>query len=145
MERFLMADDSVKRILLIDDDIPLRTAFSRALERQGYTTKGIDGSVDVVDEVRNFEPSIVLMDNHMPGKTGMQILKILRGYWSIDELPVVLISGSSRQAEVDSALAQGVTAFRRKPLGIAELIETVRLVGSGAPVGGPLETGILGI
>jgi len=115
-------------ILLIDDDLPLRTAFSKALEREGHLTEGIDGSIDVIQKIEKFAPDLVLMDNHMPGKSGLQILELIRAKWSKEELPVVLVSGSTMQDEVDKALNSGVNAFRRKPVELWELVETVNMV-----------------
>lgn len=113
------------KILIVDDDIPLRTAFSRALERVGYEVVATTGSPEVVDMVADLDPAMVLLDNHMPGASGIDLIKMIRQRWSAGELPVVLISGSSIQGEIDEAVNAGANGFRRKPVELAELIATV--------------------
>ena len=112
-------------IMIVDDDIPLRTAFSRALERVGYEVVAATGSPEVVDMVADLGPAMVLLDNHMPGTSGIDLIRMIRQRWSAGELPLVLISGSSIQGEIDEAVEAGANDFKRKPVELAELIATV--------------------
>lgn len=124
-------------LLIVDDDVPLRTAFSRALERCGYTVTAIVGAEsEVVAQIEALEPSAILMDNHMPDANGIDLIAAIRTRWSGDELPIVLISGSSVQSEIDRAMAAGANDFRRKPVELSELLEVVdeALTGSSEEV-----------
>jgi len=119
-------------VMIVDDDVALRTAFARALERVGYAVVATTGSPDVVELVGARQPSLILLDNHMPGATGIELIKAIRQKWSAGELPIVLISGSSIQGEIDEALKSGANDFRRKPVDLHDLIATV-----GATLGSP--------
>lgn len=124
-----------RSVMIVDDDVPLRTAFARALERVGYSVTATTGSPEVLDLINTHRPSLILLDNHMPGATGIELIKEIRQIFSLDELPIVLISGSSIQGEIDEAMKSGANDFRRKPVGLDELIATVETaIGSLAPI-----------
>lgn len=112
-------------LLLVDDDAALRTAFTRALERRGYRVIETSGSSTVIDLIADHEPELVLLDNHMPEIGGVELIQMIRHQWSVDELPIVLISGSSIQGEIDQAMKAGATDFRRKPIDLSDLISIV--------------------
>ena len=113
-------------LLIVDDDVALRTAFARALERVGYSVTTATGSPEVLQFIADNEPALVLLDNHMPGTGGIELIQQIRQRWSSEQLPVVLISGSSIQGEIDEAMKAGANDFRRKPVDLADLIATVQ-------------------
>ncbi|MDH3250014.1 MAG: response regulator [Acidimicrobiia bacterium] len=112
-------------VLIVDDDVPLRTAFSRAIERHGYRVCATTGSPGVLDLIAEHRPALVLMDNHMPETGGVELVARIRQRWSVNELPIVLISGSSIQGEIDEAMRAGANDFRRKPIDLIDLLSTV--------------------
>lgn len=117
--------DAPPSIMIIDDDVALRTAFARALERVGYVVVTAEGAPEIVDLVVLHQPAMILLDNHMPGATGVQLIKLIRQRWSRVQLPIVLISGSSIQGEISEAMNAGANDFRRKPVELPELIAVV--------------------
>lgn len=115
-------------ILIVDDDVSLRSAFGRALERAGYhvvTTTGTNAVVDLIDSTG---AGAVLLDNHMPGVGGIELIGLIRNRWTADEVPIVLISGSSEQAEIDRAVRAGANDVQRKPVELPALVAAVRAV-----------------
>ncbi len=126
---------SLPTVMIVDDDVPLRTAFARAIERVGYDVVTATGSPEVLDLIVDHRPGLLLLDNHMPEATGIELIRAIRHRWSADELPIVLISGSSIQGEIDEAMASGANDFRRKPVDLGDLIATVRAaLGSSGPL-----------
>ena len=116
---------ALPNLLIIDDDVALRTAFARALQRIGYDVVATTASLEVLDLIRDHRPAMILCDNHMPGASGVELITLIRQQWSAEELPIVLISGSSIQGEIDQAMQAGANDFRRKPVDLADLITTV--------------------
>ena len=132
---------TTRTLLIVDDDVPLRTAFARMLERSGYNVVAATGSPDVIDLIENHRPGAILLDNHMPGTTGVELIRLIRRRWSIDVLPVVLISGSSMQGEIDQAMQAGANDFRRKPIEFGDLISTVQALFEPTTAFHPIEQG----
>ena len=126
---------SLPIVMIVDDDVPLRTAFARAIERAGYGVVTTTGSSGLLDLIVEHQPALILLDNHMPGATGIELIKAIRHEWSTEELPVVLISGSSIQGEINEAMKFGANDFRRKPVDLDDLVATVRsTLGSPLPL-----------
>ena len=115
-------------VMIVDDDVALRTAFARVLERVGYSTLAITGSNELPELINTHQPSLILLDNHMPEASGLDLIKAIRQQWSLTQLPIVLISGSSMQGEVDEAMKAGANDFRRKPVDIHDLIAIVETI-----------------
>ena len=128
-------------LFIVDDDVALRTAFARALERAGYDVVTTTGSPDLIGMIEDRKPAAVLLDNHMPGASGVELIGMIRNRWTPQELPIVLISGSSIQGEIDLAMAAGANDFRRKPVELADLISTVRALVEQVAVLSHIEQG----
>lgn len=114
------------RLVIVDDDVALRTVFAKVLTRAGYEVSTATGNPDVVAMVDEQAPAAVLMDNHMPGTSGLDLITLLRRRWSQNSLPILLISGSSNQEEIDAAMRSGANDFRRKPVELLDLLSAVR-------------------
>ena len=128
-------------LIIVDDDVALRTAFARALERSGYDVLTTTGSPDLIGMIEDRKPAAVLLDNHMPGASGVELIGMIRTRWTPQQLPIVLISGSSIQGEIDLAMAAGANDFRRKPVELADLISTVRTLVEPVAVLSQIEQG----
>ncbi len=112
-------------IMIVDDDVPLRNAFARAVERAGYDVIATTGSPEVVALVEEHRPVLMLIDNHMPGASGLELIKAIRRNRSSADLPIILVTGSSMQGEIDEAMNSGATDFRRKPVDLHDLLAVV--------------------
>ena len=132
---------TTRTLLIVDDDVALRTAFARMLERSGYNVVAATGSPEIVDLIENHRPGAILLDNHMPGATGIELIRLIRKHWSIDVLPIVLISGSSIQGEIDQAMQAGANDFRRKPIELGDLTSTVQALFEPTTALRPIEQG----
>jgi PAS domain S-box-containing protein len=102
-------------ILLIDDEDFVRTSAAMMIEAMGYTVVA-EGDAKVAVEVfrsKHHELAAVLLDMVMPGISGTEVAARLK---AIDPaVPVVLISGFPRSAQVNQLLADGVAGFLQKP------------------------------
>lgn len=65
-------------------------------------------------------PKLVLLDLHMPGMDGVEVLQTLRARADTRDLPVVLWSSSSNQLLIEQGLAAGATAYHVKPTALDE-------------------------
>lgn len=130
-------------LLVIDDDVSLRTAFAKALDRAGFDVTVTTGSTAVLDLIEDCQPVAIVLDNHMPGASGIDLIKLIRHRWNAHDLPIVLISGSSVQAEINEAMQAGANDFRRKPVELPDLISTVRTTVDVSAALQYLESGVI--
>ena len=123
------------RILLVEDDIALRTSVSQILERSGYEVRvAADGAAGVRELQANvFE--VVLLDIGLPFVDGWRILQTLEG----KRLPsVIVISARGEERDKVRALDMGADDYLAKPFGADELLARIRVVLRRAqPAAGP--------
>jgi len=74
-------------------------------------------------------PVVTLLDLHVPGKSGLEILTWLRGQRSLDDVPVVMLSGSSESEDIDRAFELGAQSYLVKPVAFDALVDAVSSLG----------------
>lgn len=65
----------MKRILIIEDELPLREAFALLLKAEGYEVEVAENGLIGLEKVEVFQPDVVLLDLLMPVMNGMDFLK----------------------------------------------------------------------
>jgi CheY-like chemotaxis protein len=66
-------------------------------------------------------PALVLLDLNLPGIRGLEVLTRWKADASLRAVPVIVLSGSSREEDVDAAYQAGANAYLAKPIDYAEL------------------------
>lgn len=102
------------RVLVADDSATMRKIIIRALAGAGVTDveQAADGS-EAVEKFQAGEFDLVLTDWNMPGKTGLEVLKEIRGSGS--KTPVILITTEGEKSRVLEAVQNGVSDYVVKP------------------------------
>ena len=120
-------------MLVCDDDEAVVEEFSRLLQAHGYRPVGVTDSTTVLEVTRAEQPRVVLLDLLMPGATGAQVLRALRGSPDTHDVPVVVVSGLG--PESDESTAQSADGWLLKPVSEERLVRTVANVASGSEPG----------
>jgi DNA-binding response OmpR family regulator len=113
----------VARVLVIDDDEPIRVLFATALERRGYEVGTAPSGDGGVEAAMKMIPELVLLDLEMPGMDGWQTLSALRAQPLLAAVPVVLITACELDAE--AVVRAGFDHYLRKPVTIGGLTAAV--------------------
>lgn len=114
----------MQRILVADDDDGLRDALGELLARLGYQILHAADGHDALRQVRERDPLLSILDFHMPGLTGLEILQQLRPTRT-GPLPCILMSAEATPVERDEAIAVGAFGFFPKPFDIERLLACV--------------------
>ena len=111
-------------ILVVDDDPDVLRTLGRILQRAGYTRVTTSGdSTSVVALAEETQPDLLLLDYHLPGRTGATLMEELRAAAGPKAyLPVLIISGDAASNVRQRALAAGATDFVNKPFEINEVL-----------------------
>ena len=111
-------------ILLVEDDVVQAAAVDSAMEQYGHTITKIDSGERAVRYLKANEVDLVVLDWQLPGMTGIEVLRWIRG--NLGREPVVLFL-TSRVLEVDivQVLAEGADDYIVKPFRKAELVARV--------------------
>ncbi|MCX7685962.1 MAG: ATP-binding protein [Acetobacteraceae bacterium] len=110
------------RILLVEDEAPLRRLAERALLRAGYVVDSAADAEEASDRLDGPPPGLLVSDVSLPGRDGLALARAARAAWP--DLPVLLMSGYAEAALGTDLAAEGI-AFLGKPFTPAELLAAV--------------------
>ncbi len=115
------------KILVIDDEEANLALLEAILAGTGGEIRTLGDSRQVEQVFAEFEPDIVLLDLHMPEPDGLEVLRRLRSARdSLGYLPVIMLTGDTRNVARNSALILGADDFLTKPLDRDEVVLRVR-------------------
>lgn len=124
---------SIAKILWVDDEIDSLQSQIMFLENKGYVVDTKTNGFDAVEYVKDNIVDVVLMDESMPGLTGLQVLQQLKEVNST--LPVVLITKNEAENLMDEAIGSQISDYLIKPvnpnqvwLSLKKIIDNKRLV-----------------
>ena len=121
-----MTDDRPS-VLIIDDDVVLAGAFAQVLTREGYRVRLANSAERGLQEVAASAPDAIILDFRMPMINGTGFLYRLRASEAHQHTPVVVITGdTSLTDEVRAELRDLGATIRMKPVGVEELVATMR-------------------
>jgi DNA-binding response OmpR family regulator len=112
------------RILIVDDQLAEITLLQHLLVRAGYTAVAatLDSS-QVCDLHRRNRYDLILLDLHMPGMDGFEVLKGLRRVVEGGRLPIMVVSGHPQHKL--RALYAGAQDFVAKPIDLADVLQRI--------------------
>lgn len=114
------------RILIIDDEAPLRQTLARILQRAGHEVTTAESGEMGLSILSNASFDLVYMDIRMPGMAGLEALKAVHACQP--NLPVILFTAQPDMQSAVEALRLGATDYLLKPLQPEVLIERTRVV-----------------
>ncbi len=115
-----------KRVLLIEDEPNIIEAISFILSRDGWTVHTHADGVTAADRVRSVPPDLVILDMMLPGRSGLDILRDLRGDAATVDLPVMMLTARGQARDRELAMSLGATHYMTKPFSNAEMLASVR-------------------
>jgi EAL domain-containing protein (putative c-di-GMP-specific phosphodiesterase class I) len=111
------------RILLVEDEEPLRVGYERIFRKAGFeVTQAADGTAAFAALTSKFD--IIVSDIGLPGASGLDLLRHVR---TTDlDVPVILMTGAPSVESAAVAIEQGIFRYLSKPVPVATLLEAVR-------------------
>lgn len=111
--------------LIIDDNVKITTALSLVLKSQKVVATVINDSRKGLEEIRNKNYDLILLDLAMPGFSGFDIVKALSDSDEIESNNIVIVTASSKVDEEQKLLDAGVKKILRKPISILDIKKIV--------------------
>ncbi|WP_336204805.1 response regulator transcription factor [Nonomuraea sp. LPB2021202275-12-8] len=129
-------------ILLIEDDVTIRTALSRGLRELGHAVSSSPTALDGLRLAVQDRPDLIVLDLGLPDLDGGELLRMLR---AVSKVPVIVATARDGDAEMVPVLDAGADDYVVKPYSAAQLDARIRAVlrraGETAPE--PLRVGAL--
>ena len=112
------------RILIVDDELPIRRLLRSTLERAGYRVSEAINARDALDSLSSGLPDCVLLDLGLPDRDGLELLPLIRKQANV---PVLVISAREATDDKVAALDLGAEDYVTKPFDSEELLARIRV------------------
>src|SRR5215813_53011 len=119
-----MSQGPNNEIIIVDDDPSVRDALSVVFSLEGYHVTSFADGQSLLNAARARTPSCILLDVHMPGQSGLDILKELNA--QAYPAPIFIISGQGDIPMAVDAIKNGALDFIEKPFNAETLVTRVR-------------------
>ncbi len=117
-------------VLLIEDEPNIIEAIRFILSREGWRVHTHSDGRSAVDVVRERAPDVLILDVMLPGRSGYDILRDLRGDPATAGLKVLMLTARGQNRDREMAEQVGVNMFMTKPFSNAEVLEAVRTLSA---------------
>ena len=107
------------RILVVDDEPPIRRLLRTALGAQGYRVEESEDGEAALDFLKRNPVDLVILDLGLPGLDGLDVVRQLRG--QANAVPIIILSSRDDEAGKVAALDHGADDYVSKPFGMEEL------------------------
>jgi DNA-binding response OmpR family regulator len=126
------------KIMVVDDDPDLRQALSLRLRANNFVTVNACDGYSAIAMAQKEKPHLIILDLGLPAGDGFAVLKNLRRYRSLADIPVIVLTARDPETNEKRTLESGAVAFFQKPVDNEELLGVIRAsLQAGWGWGGP--------
>lgn len=110
----------MQKIFVIEDDENIRNLVKVALEGYGFSVSTFETAELALDEFEKVIPDLALFDIMLPGMSGLEAIKILRGKEQF-KMPIIVLTAKDKEYDKVIGLDGGADDYITKPFGVLEL------------------------
>jgi len=108
-----------RKVLVVDDELPIRELLADGLESFGYAAETASGADEAFEIVRHGDVGLILSDIEMPGANGFDLLRRVKSYDA--DVDVVMVTGVVDLATAIGSIREGASDYVMKPFNIEEV------------------------
>ena len=114
------------RILIIEDEKPIREMIRFALEREGYAVDEAGDAATATSSISQQRPDLMLVDWMLPEVSGVSLIRSLRRSEINRDIPVIMLTARGEERDRVKGLEAGADDYMSKPVAIKELLARIR-------------------
>ncbi|MGJ0489773.1 response regulator [Methylobacter sp.] len=127
--------NSIQPILLVEDDQVDIMTVKRGLKKLGVVNKliTVNNGEEALHYLENSEdvlPCMILLDINMPKMNGHECLKQLKNHPAFKNIPVVMLTSSLEQQDVNQSFELGISGYILKPVEYDQFIDAIQVLRS---------------
>jgi DNA-binding response OmpR family regulator len=119
---------SANRIAIVEDEDDLRNLLKLHLEREGYEVLLFSNGDNFLDFAGKNRVGLVILDLMMPGTNGLDVCRILRADEQNKDVPIIILTAKSTEADIVVGLELGADDYITKPFSMRELQARVKAI-----------------
>ena len=120
-----------RKLLLVDDDAPLRRSLARAMERRGFEVLAAEGLGDARDLALEQKPDFAVLDLRLAEGSGLDLVASLRELKP--DMRIVIVTGYGNIATAVAAIKAGAVDYLAKPVDADDVVNALLRSGEGLP------------
>ena len=120
-----------RKLLLVDDDAPLRRSMARALERRDFQVLAAEGVAEARALAREHRPEFAVLDMRLTEGSGLDLVQTLREMRP--EIRIVIVTGYGNIATAVAAIKAGAVDYLAKPVDADDVANALLKSGHGLP------------
>ena len=115
------------RILVVEDDPDIAELVEHHLSRAGYETSVVGTGTEALEQIRR-RPDLVVLDLMLPGLSGLEICRLMRGDPQTAAVPIIMLTARAEEEARVQGLELGADDYVTKPFSPRELVARLRAV-----------------
>lgn len=115
-------------ILIVEDEDAIQVMLRYNLEAEGYRVRATTTGEDVPFLIGEERPDLVLLDWMLPGISGIEVCRLLRAKPESRDIPIIMLTARSEEAERVRGLATGADDYLVKPFSVPELLARIKTI-----------------
>ena len=125
------------RLLYVEDNRINAILFEEALRlREGIDLRLAENSAEALEHLRDWRPDVLVLDAHLPGMDGFELLRVLRRQPGLEAVPAFMCSADAMPDDIDRAARAGFAGYWSKPINISKIMSDLDRISLGrAPEG----------
>jgi two-component system phosphate regulon response regulator PhoB len=117
-----------KRVLLVEDEAPIRDMLEFVLVQYGFETIQAEDFNVGLEKVTEPYPDLILLDWMLPGGTGVQFAKRMKQHEHTKNIPIIMLTARGEEEDKVRGLDSGADDYMTKPFSPKELIARIKAV-----------------
>jgi CheY-like chemotaxis protein len=112
-------------VVIADDEPSMRLLVHATIESDDYNVIEAGDGSQAWEMIQQHKPSLVLLDVQMPGKSGLEVLQLVKADPSLASTRVILLTAKAQESDIESGLIAGADFYLTKPFSPLDLLTRV--------------------
>lgn len=117
-----------KKVLIVDDEIHVIKILQFKLKNEGFEVLQALNGPDAIELAKAQAPDVILLDIMMPGMNGYEVYEALKEDDRTSEIPIVMVSAKTREADKSKAEDLGIEEYVYKPFSLQNIVDVINRV-----------------
>lgn len=119
-------------VLVADDDADIRDLVAFKLEQAGHEVIAVEDGQQAIEQARERQPALVVLDVSMPGLSGIDVCRILRADPLTAGVLIIMLTARVQEHDVEGGFSAGADDYVTKPFSPRELVSRIQALLSRA-------------